>query len=261
MARGRCGDGAAAALPGRRGLDPPDRPARVGRPRGRRAPGPPGVRARRAAPAPEPAPVHRPAARARGDGPVHRVRGDGPPGLDGRGGGRRARPRGRGAVRRPERRTARRVRPRARVRRGRGLDLGTVAVQPSAGPVDARAGRPSCRRTSGGSRHGRGRALPGLARAVAAVRPGQARRGPTRDQPGPGGVRADQPHRLGRGRGGRPGHDSGEPPDRPTVRLRTDTETFLVLVGGRRAAEGAAVEVEGDLELARRVLDALAVTP
>lgn len=52
-----------------------------------------------------------------------------------------------------------------------------------------------------------------------------------------------------------------EAPETPTVRLSTDRETFLLLAGGRRAPEPGAVAIEGDPELAGRLLDAMAVTP
>ena len=52
-----------------------------------------------------------------------------------------------------------------------------------------------------------------------------------------------------------------EPPSEPTVTLRMDRETFLLLAGGRRPAAAENVTVEGDADLAARVLAALAVTP
>jgi uncharacterized protein (TIGR03083 family) len=52
-----------------------------------------------------------------------------------------------------------------------------------------------------------------------------------------------------------------EPPEQPTLRLTTGREPFILLAGGRRAPEAGAVRVEGDAELGRRVLDAMAVTP
>ena len=52
-----------------------------------------------------------------------------------------------------------------------------------------------------------------------------------------------------------------EPPTAPSVRLRMDVETFVVLSGGRRSPEQVTVEAEGDEELAARVLAAMAVTP
>lgn len=73
--------------------------------------------------------------------------------------------------------------------------------------------------------------------------------------------------------GGRPVHlavrvdDSGRAvpttpdPDRPTVALRMDVESFTVLSGGRRPAADLPVQVTGDQDLGRRVLDAMAVTP
>ncbi len=50
-------------------------------------------------------------------------------------------------------------------------------------------------------------------------------------------------------------------PDQPTVVLRMDTETFVILAGGRRSPDDVGVEVTGDQDLGRRVLEALAVTP
>jgi len=52
-----------------------------------------------------------------------------------------------------------------------------------------------------------------------------------------------------------------EPPAEPTVTLRMDRESFIRLAGGRCAAEPGRVVVDGDQELGRRVLDALATTP
>ncbi|GAB2743178.1 maleylpyruvate isomerase family mycothiol-dependent enzyme [Nocardioides pakistanensis] len=51
-----------------------------------------------------------------------------------------------------------------------------------------------------------------------------------------------------------------EPGD-PTVVLRMDVETFVILAGGRRPADQVPVEIAGDDELARKVLAAMAVTP
>jgi uncharacterized protein (TIGR03083 family) len=59
------------------------------------------------------------------------------------------------------------------------------------------------------------------------------------------------------GRGG----PLGELPDRPTVRLQSDRETFVVLAGGRRPADAARVSVEGDADLAGRILAGMAITP
>lgn len=50
-------------------------------------------------------------------------------------------------------------------------------------------------------------------------------------------------------------------PEVPTVTLRTDLETFVMLGGGRRPPETLPVETAGDRVLARRVLAAMAVTP
>ena len=50
-------------------------------------------------------------------------------------------------------------------------------------------------------------------------------------------------------------------PEHPTVTLRRDRESYIRLAGGRCAAEPGAVVVEGDPDLGRRILDALATTP
>ncbi|MEV7430864.1 maleylpyruvate isomerase family mycothiol-dependent enzyme [Nocardioides sp. NPDC092400] len=50
-------------------------------------------------------------------------------------------------------------------------------------------------------------------------------------------------------------------PAEPTVTLRTDRETFLLLVGGRRPAAAEAVVVEGDRALGEQVLARMATTP
>jgi uncharacterized protein (TIGR03083 family) len=50
-------------------------------------------------------------------------------------------------------------------------------------------------------------------------------------------------------------------PSEPTAALRMDRETFLLLAGGRRPAAAENVTVEGDQQLAARVLATLAVTP
>lgn len=52
-----------------------------------------------------------------------------------------------------------------------------------------------------------------------------------------------------------------EIPSDPTVRINTDRETFICLAGGRRAPGPGAVGLDGDQELGRRILDAMAVTP
>ncbi len=51
------------------------------------------------------------------------------------------------------------------------------------------------------------------------------------------------------------------PPDEPTVRLLMDRESFIRLAGGRCEPEPGTVKVEGDQDLGRRILDALATTP
>jgi uncharacterized protein (TIGR03083 family) len=50
-------------------------------------------------------------------------------------------------------------------------------------------------------------------------------------------------------------------PDDPTVHLRMDTEAFTILGGGRRTPEEVEVQVDGDRELGRLILTAMAVTP
>lgn len=52
----------------------------------------------------------------------------------------------------------------------------------------------------------------------------------------------------------------GVPPE-PGVVLRMEREAFIRLAGGRCAPEPGTVQVEGDEELGRRILDALATTP
>ncbi|MFB9311499.1 maleylpyruvate isomerase family mycothiol-dependent enzyme [Nocardioides plantarum] len=50
-------------------------------------------------------------------------------------------------------------------------------------------------------------------------------------------------------------------PGDPTVTLRTDRETFVLLAGGRRAAAADAVTIEGDHELGARIVATMATTP
>ena len=52
-----------------------------------------------------------------------------------------------------------------------------------------------------------------------------------------------------------------EDPAEPTVGLGMDTESFVILGGGRRPADRLPATVTGDEELGRRILDALSVTP
>jgi uncharacterized protein (TIGR03083 family) len=59
------------------------------------------------------------------------------------------------------------------------------------------------------------------------------------------------------GRGG----PLAEIPAEPTVRLAMDRETFVVLAGGRRPPEGLSPRVEGDADLAARILSGMAITP
>jgi uncharacterized protein (TIGR03083 family) len=73
-------------------------------------------------------------------------------------------------------------------------------------------------------------------------------------------VAGHRPRAFGVGESGR-GESLAEVPDEPTVRIRTDRESFILLSGGRRAPDAGAVEVTGDADLGRRVVDTLAVTP
>ncbi|GAA5141208.1 maleylpyruvate isomerase family mycothiol-dependent enzyme [Nocardioides marinquilinus] len=59
----------------------------------------------------------------------------------------------------------------------------------------------------------------------------------------------------------RRGRRLAEPPTTPDLALRLDRESFVVLAGGRRTPPADAVRLEGDADLGRRVLDAMAVTP
>jgi uncharacterized protein (TIGR03083 family) len=52
-----------------------------------------------------------------------------------------------------------------------------------------------------------------------------------------------------------------QPPERASVLLRADLESYVVLAGGRRRPADVPVKVEGDADLGRRVLEAMAVTP
>jgi uncharacterized protein (TIGR03083 family) len=51
------------------------------------------------------------------------------------------------------------------------------------------------------------------------------------------------------------------PPADPTVRLALEREEFIVLAGGRRAPADVEVDVDGDQELGKRVIDAYSVMP
>jgi uncharacterized protein (TIGR03083 family) len=51
-----------------------------------------------------------------------------------------------------------------------------------------------------------------------------------------------------------------EPPAEPTTRLSMDTDTFVVLAAGRRTPEDVDVRVDGDNELANRVLRSMVLT-
>jgi uncharacterized protein (TIGR03083 family) len=49
--------------------------------------------------------------------------------------------------------------------------------------------------------------------------------------------------------------------EQPTVRLRMDRETFVLLAGGRRTPDELEVVTEGDVELGSRILESMPVTP
>lgn len=57
------------------------------------------------------------------------------------------------------------------------------------------------------------------------------------------------------------GHELAEVPGSADVVLRLDVEGFALLAGGRRSPAEVKHEVDGDAELGRRVVDAMAVTP
>jgi uncharacterized protein (TIGR03083 family) len=50
-------------------------------------------------------------------------------------------------------------------------------------------------------------------------------------------------------------------PAQPTVRLAMDRESFIVLAGGRRAAEPGAVTIDGDADLGAAIVAQLGTTP
>ena len=52
-----------------------------------------------------------------------------------------------------------------------------------------------------------------------------------------------------------------ESPADPTVTLRMDRESFIRLAGGRCDAEPGAVQIQGDQDLAARIVGSLATTP
>lgn len=57
------------------------------------------------------------------------------------------------------------------------------------------------------------------------------------------------------------GQRLAEVPAQPMVRLAMDRESFIVLAGGRRAAEPGAVAIEGDAELGAAIVAQLGTTP
>ena len=68
------------------------------------------------------------------------------------------------------------------------------------------------------------------------------------------------PYAFGIGEDGR-GRRLDAVPAEPSLTLRTDRESFLVLAGGRRGPDAVEVEVLGDADLGARVLASLATTP
>lgn len=52
-----------------------------------------------------------------------------------------------------------------------------------------------------------------------------------------------------------------EVPADPTVTIRTDRESFVLLAGGRRKPESGRVQLAGDPVLAERIVEVMAVTP
>ena len=73
-------------------------------------------------------------------------------------------------------------------------------------------------------------------------------------------IEGSEPAGFGISDSGRGGPLTDLPVD-PTVELALDRETFVVLAGGRRRADGLQVHVAGDRALADRVLGAMAITP
>ena len=57
------------------------------------------------------------------------------------------------------------------------------------------------------------------------------------------------------------GERLSDPPTDPTVTLRMDRATFVVLAGGRCPADADAVTIQGDQVLGQQVVDAMATTP
>lgn len=56
-------------------------------------------------------------------------------------------------------------------------------------------------------------------------------------------------------------HRMSTVPGEPTVGLAMDRETFIVLAGGRRVVSADAVDVTGDTELAKTIIDRMGTTP
>ncbi len=73
-------------------------------------------------------------------------------------------------------------------------------------------------------------------------------------------IEGSEPAAFGISDTGRGGPLAGLPAD-PTVELAMDRETFVVLAGGRRPADGVRLLVAGDADLGRRILAGMAITP
>jgi uncharacterized protein (TIGR03083 family) len=73
-------------------------------------------------------------------------------------------------------------------------------------------------------------------------------------------VEGHEPMAAGVNEAGR-GELLAEAPTTPTVALRTDRESFVVLAGGRRRPDAGRVEIFGDQVLGQQLVDHLAVTP
>ena len=161
------------------------------------------------------------------------------------------------AARRPADRS-RRARARA-VRRHR-LEHPDPAAQPAARHLDARAGRTPRARDARRDGHPRGATQRRLPRREPGLRARQEAEGRARHHRAAGG-RGTRPGRRDRDRRGPRAARSTEVPDDPTVGLRTDRESFVVLAGGRRRPDAGRVEIFGDEDLGQQLLDHLAVTP
>ena len=143
--------------------------------------------------------------------------------------------------------------------RRRAVVVGEAAAQSAARRLDARAGRapraaPTRRPREPAAQHSTDYLLEGFGDVLA--KKAGAPAGTTAV------VRVDgsEPYAFAVNDAGR-GERLPEPPDEPTVELSTDRETYIVMAGGRRAAEPGAVHLQGDITLGERLLAAIATTP